>query len=85
MTQAKDAGIIAIASIAFFLVGLATAFFLNLDMLIVSFNIFPAIDLLLFGLAVLVFSMLFFGRLTPLFFFLVGASQANMLNTMPWV
>lgn len=79
----EDAGVALVVSIAFFLIGLTAAFFLEFDIPIVSFNLFPAMDLLLLGLAVFVFAMLFFGKLTQLFFFLVGASQVLLLKTAP--
>ncbi|GEM_PF-3435971 len=85
MYKAKDAWITTIGSVAFFLAGIAIGFFLRLSVPQIAFNFSPAIDLLLLSLLVLVFSMLFFGKITPLLFLVIGLMQAGLVEKMPVV
>ena len=85
INRIRESTVIAFASIAFFLVGLAIAFFFGLKTPFAALGFSQEVNLLLLTLAVFVFSMLFFGRLTQFFFVLVGLSQAGQIATMPLV
>ncbi len=82
-SRIRESGVIAFASIAFFLVGLAIAFFFGLKAPFVELGFSQEVNFLLLTLAVFVFSMLFFGRLTQFFFVLVGLSKAGQISAMP--
>lgn len=83
--RVRDAGVTVFVSIAFFLVGLGIAFFFDLKAPFAALGFSQEVNLVLLTLAVFVFSMLFFGRLTQFFFVLVGMSQAGQVAAMPLV
>ena len=75
--------IIIISSIAFWIAGLVIAFFFNIN-LEPLFTFDALTNAVLITLSLFVFSILFFGRLTPFVFLVVGFMQSANITQNAW-
>lgn len=75
--------LILLFSVAFFIVGLAASYYLDMRFPALTLGMHPSVDFALLAFGVFLFSILFFGYLSPVVLLIVGLTQGQVMAEHP--